>query len=83
LKFARPEVQYFNELLVQYPFGRPPVIRQVVPDNLVVLHPEPLDPVGSYDVPLQPGRPFWVMEYVSRRAGARTTRAASRSTSAS
>jgi Uma2 family endonuclease len=60
-----PEVQVFNELLVQYPHGRPPRIRQVVPDNMVAVHPEPLRVVGSYDVPLQPVGPFWVLEYVS------------------
>jgi Uma2 family endonuclease len=63
-----PEVQLFNELLVQYPFGRPPTIRQVVPDNMVVKHHEPLRAVGSYDLPLQPARPFCVMEYVSKES---------------
>jgi Uma2 family endonuclease len=62
----RPEVQYFNEMLVQYPHGRQRKIRQVVPDNMVVLHPEPLDAVDSYDVPFQPTGPFWVLEYVSK-----------------
>jgi Uma2 family endonuclease len=61
-----PAVQLFNELLVQYPYGRPEKIRQVVPDNMVVVHPERLRVVGSYNVPLQPARPFWVMEYVSK-----------------
>jgi Uma2 family endonuclease len=62
----RPEVQYFNELLIQYPHGRARRIRQVVPDNLVVVHPEPIRAVGSYDVPLQPVSPLWVMENVSK-----------------
>jgi Uma2 family endonuclease len=62
----RPDVQLFNELLVQYPWGRGKRIRQVVPDNMVVIHPEPLDPVGSYDVPFQPVGPFWMLEYVSK-----------------
>src|SRR5262249_52347929 len=61
----RPDVQYFNELLVQYPHGRQQKIRQVVPDNMVVVHPEPIDAEGSYDVLFQPVRPFWVLEYVS------------------
>src|SRR5581483_4887371 len=60
----RPEVQVFNELLVQYPL-RGDKIGQVVPDNMVVLHPEPIVAEGSYDVPFQPAGPFWVMEYVS------------------
>src|SRR5262249_5099891 len=58
--------QYFNEMLVQYPHGRQRKIRQVVPDNMVVLHPEPLDVEGSYDVLFQPANPFWVLEYVSK-----------------
>ena len=66
VKARRPEVQYFNELLVQYPHGRAKRIRQVVPDNMVVVHPEPLEAVGSYDLPLQPVGPFWVLEYVSK-----------------
>jgi hypothetical protein len=37
----------------------------VVPDNMVVLHEGTLSPAGSYDVELQPARPFWVLEYVS------------------
>jgi Uma2 family endonuclease len=68
VKAQRPEVQYFNELLVQYPYGRPAQIQQVVPDNLVVVHPEPIQAEGSFDVPLQPVRPFWVLEYVSKHS---------------
>jgi Putative restriction endonuclease len=62
----RPDVQVFNELLVQYPYGRRQQIRQVVPDNMVVVHPEPIQADGSYDVPFQPVGPFWVLEYVSK-----------------
>jgi Uma2 family endonuclease len=62
----RPEFQVFNELLVQYPHGRPRRIRQVVPDNMVVVHSQPIKASGSYDVPLQPVPPFWVLEYVSK-----------------
>jgi Uma2 family endonuclease len=61
----RPALQVFGELLVQYPGGRD-TIRQVVPDNMVVVHPEPIQADGSYDVPHQPVGPFWVLEYVSR-----------------
>jgi Uma2 family endonuclease len=68
LRAQRPDVQYFNELLVQYPHGRGKPIRQVVPDNMVVVHAEPIDAEGSYDVPLQPVGPFWVLEYVSKRS---------------
>jgi Uma2 family endonuclease len=38
----------------------------VVPDNMVVVHDEPIKAEGSYDVPLQPVGPFWVLEYVSK-----------------
>jgi Uma2 family endonuclease len=64
----RPDVQFFNELLVQYPHGRRSQIRQVVPDNMVVIHPEPIQVVGSYNVPFQPVGPFWVLEYVSQHS---------------
>ena len=62
----RPDVQVFNELLVQYPVPRRKKPGQVVPDNMVVVHSEPIRAEGSYDVPLQPVGPFWVLEYVSR-----------------
>ncbi len=54
----RPEVQYFNELLVQYPHGRRQQIRQVVPDNMIVVHDEPIKASGSFDVPFGRGRRF-------------------------
>ena len=62
----RPEVQAFNELLVQYPRRGQDRPGQIVPDNMVVLCDKPIDADGSYDVPLQPVGPFWVMEYVSK-----------------
>ncbi len=63
-----PEVQVFNELLVQYPQGRKNKPGQVVPDNMIVVCPGPIKAEESYDVPLQPAKSFWVLEYVSRRA---------------
>ena len=60
----RPEVQLFNELLLQYPVGKRKKPGQVVPDNMVVVHSEPIEAVGSYDLPLQPVLPLVVMEYV-------------------
>jgi Uma2 family endonuclease len=66
VKARRPEVQVFNELLVQYPLPRSGGIGQVVPDNMVILHEQPLDAKGSYDVEFQPARPFWMLEYVSQ-----------------
>jgi hypothetical protein len=65
----RPDVQFFNELLVQYPLAKPrgkKKIGQVVPDNMVVLHDQPIQAEGSYDVPLQPVAPFWMLEYLSK-----------------
>ena len=64
----RSEVQVFNELLVQYPKEGTCQPGQVVPDNMVVLHDRPLRVEGSYDVPLQPVSPFWVLEYVSKNS---------------
>jgi Uma2 family endonuclease len=62
----RPDVQIFNELLVQYPRRTEPTIGKVVPDNMVVLWPEPIQANGSFDLPLQPVGPFWMLEYVSK-----------------
>ncbi len=62
----RSDVQIFNELLVQYPRRSKPTIGKVVPDNMVVVWPEPIKAYGSYDLPLQPVGPFWTMEYVSK-----------------
>jgi Uma2 family endonuclease len=61
----RPEVQFFNELLVQYAVGNRRKPGQVVPDNMIVVHPTPLRVPGHYSLALQPAKPFWVMEYVS------------------
>ncbi len=65
VKARRPDVQVFNELLVQFPVRGRRRPAQVVPDNMVVVWKEPIDAQGSYDVPLQPVRPFWTFEYVS------------------
>jgi hypothetical protein len=65
LRARRPDVQVFNELLVQYHYGRRRQVRQVVPDNMVVVHLEPIRAYLSYALPLQPVAPFWVLNYVS------------------
>src|SRR5262249_25533657 len=62
----RPDFHLFDELLVQYPLPRRKEPGQVVPDNMVVIHPGEIEAEGSYDVPLQPAPPFWMLEYVSR-----------------
>jgi Putative restriction endonuclease len=59
-----PEMHVYSELLVQYPKGDD-TIGQVVPDNMVVIHPGEIKASGSFDVPSQPAKPFWVLEYVS------------------
>src|SRR5262249_32246481 len=55
-----------NELLVQYPLRGQRKPGQVVPDNMVVITEEPISAESSYNVPLEPAGPFWVMEYVSK-----------------
>jgi Uma2 family endonuclease len=62
---ARPDIQYFSELLVQYPLKRGG-IGQVVPDNMVVLCDQPIKAKGSFNLPVQPVGPFWVLKYVSK-----------------
>lgn len=62
----RPDVQPFNELLVQYPIPGERKPGKVVPDNMVVLWHEKIEAETSYDVPFQPVGPFWVLEYVSK-----------------
>jgi Uma2 family endonuclease len=64
----RPDVHVFNELLVQYPLPRRKRPGQVVPDNMVVIFAGALKAEGSYDVPLQPARPFLTLEYVSKHS---------------
>jgi Uma2 family endonuclease len=66
VRVHRPDVQTFNELLIQFPLGGWQTIRQVVPDNFSVVHDEPIRADTSYDVPFQPVRPYLVMEYVSK-----------------
>jgi Uma2 family endonuclease len=62
----RPEVKVFNELLVQYPLPGQRKPGQVVPDNMVVVCGQPIRASTSFNTPLEPARPFWVLEYVSK-----------------
>jgi Uma2 family endonuclease len=66
LKTLRSDVHVFNELLLQYPLPRRKRPGQVVPDNMVVVYAGEIKAEGSYDLPLQPVGPLWVLEYVSR-----------------
>ena len=68
VRARRPEVQVFNEMLVQYPYGGKRRPHQVVPDNMVVLHAEKINAKTSFHLPLQPAGPFWVLEYVSKNS---------------
>lgn len=63
VKVQRPDIQVFNELLVQYPINAH--VAKVVPDNMVVLSDEPILATGSYNLPFEQVSPFWVLEYVS------------------
>ncbi len=51
---------------MQYPLPHRKKPGQVVPDNMVVVHREPIRAEGSYDIPVQPVGPLLVLEYVSR-----------------
>jgi Uma2 family endonuclease len=66
VKARRPDFHVFNELLVQYLLRGQRKPGQVVPDNMVVLTMERIRAGTSYNVPLEPAPPFWVMEYVSK-----------------
>src|SRR5262249_51986415 len=59
-------VHVFNELLVQYPVAGQRKPGQVVPDNMVVFSRKPINADSSYNLPLVPARPFWLLEYVSK-----------------
>jgi len=62
----RPDLYVFNEMLVQY-FHRGN-LRQVVPDNMVVLSEQNIEAQTSFNVELDAGQLFWMLEYVSRGA---------------
>jgi Uma2 family endonuclease len=66
IRAARPDVQCFNELLIQYPIPGQKQPGRVVPDNFVVIHPEPLGRMMSFAVATAPARPVLVLEYVSK-----------------
>src|SRR5260370_11295822 len=68
VKVRRSDVHVFNELLVQYERKGEDKPGQVVPDNMVVIHAGPIKAEGSYSLPLQPAKPFMMLEYVSRKS---------------
>jgi hypothetical protein len=63
LKIRRSDVQYFSELLVQYPFEG--TIRRVVPDNMLVISDEPDRDRKSYATELEPAPPYMMLEWVA------------------
>ena len=63
---VRSDVHVFNELLVQYQRKGQERFGQVVPDNMVVIHAGPIKAEGSYNLPLEPAKPFMMLEYVSK-----------------
>jgi Uma2 family endonuclease len=67
VQVVRPDFQVFNELLIQYPIpgSKPSKPERVVPDNMVIIWPEPIDKLKAFHTPLQPVGPTLVMEYVS------------------
>jgi Uma2 family endonuclease len=66
VKAQRPDVHVFSEMLVQYPRRRQRRPGQLVPDNMIVLSDQPLHADSSYNLPLEPARPFWMLDYVSK-----------------
>ena len=67
VKLFRRDLHVYNELLIQYPLGgRKKRPGQVVPDNMAVLSEQPPTAKTSYNTPVEPAGPFWVMEYVSK-----------------
>jgi Uma2 family endonuclease len=68
VKAFLPKVHVLNEMLLQYDRRGTKKPVQVVPDNTVIVYEGSLTVEGSYDVPLQPVGPFWVLEYVSKRS---------------
>jgi Uma2 family endonuclease len=62
----RKDFHLFSELLIQYPRKGKKRPGQVVPDNMVVVSQEPIKARTSFNTPLEPAGPFWVMEYVSK-----------------
>ncbi len=62
-----PEFQVFSELLILYPLTDADLKKpsRVCPDNMVIVHDEPIVAKGSFNVPLQPAGPTLILEYVS------------------
>lgn len=68
IRRARPDIQCFNELLIQYDRPNLKFPSKIVPDNFVVVHPEPIDGLTSFVLAVQPAAPLLVLEYVSKQS---------------
>jgi Uma2 family endonuclease len=62
-----PEFQVFSELLILYPLTDADLKKptRVCPDNMVIVHDEPIVAKGSFNVPLQPVGPTLILDYIS------------------
>ena len=65
---ARPDIQCFSELLIQYlrPGQDPDKPARVVPDNMVFVRSERIEAEGSFMVPVHRFGPTLILEYVSK-----------------
>lgn len=64
IRSSRPDIQCFNELLIRYP--RPDgSTGRAVPNNFVVMHPEPVAVYDSFDTAGQPAKPLLVIDYIT------------------
>jgi Uma2 family endonuclease len=61
----RPDVHVYSELLIQWRDDKNRM-RQVVPDNMVVVAEKRPKVSTNFAIPIQPARPFFVLEYVSK-----------------
>lgn len=63
ISLARPDIHCFNELLITYPRSSGESGR-VVPNNFVVVHPEPIRVHDCYEIPLLPS-PLLAIDYIN------------------
>jgi Uma2 family endonuclease len=68
IRKLRPDIQCFSELLIQYvrEGENPDKPGRVVPDNMVFVHPKPIEAEGSYMLPIHRVVPTLILEYVSK-----------------
>ena len=60
----RPDVHVYSELLIQWR-NEENKLRRVVPDNMVVVAEKKPKVSTNFAIPIQPARPFFVLNYVS------------------